>query len=502
MLQIHSPEAETDTTQTAPLALFAARVRIFQAKVHGTFRCIKWSLVALFLGIYYLAPFIRWERGEGAPTQAILLDIMHRKFYFFFIELWPQEVYYFTGLLLLGALTLFLITTLFGRVWCGYACPQTVWTDLFFSVERFFEGDRNAAMRLAQAPWSLNKLARKVAKHAVWIVIGLATGGAWVLYFNDAPTLITNMLHGHFTFVPTFWMLFLTFSTYLMAGFAREQVCTYMCPYARFQGAMFDEDSLIVAYDAQRGEPRGALKDKEGKQGMAGDCIDCHRCVTVCPVGIDIRNGQQYQCINCGLCIDACNAVMDKIGKPKGLIRYNNLAGSIQAGTGLLRLFKAGRFMRLRVIYYISIIAVVGLTMVYALATRPLVYFSALHQRNPLYVIMGNHMVRNAYTIRISNKTWGTQTYRLSTTVPSVTLKSEGVSNAPDGALLLTIKPGKVREDMVFVDRPRADVPEGNTPLTLTLAKADPSGAQSPHAEQDRLYATYKTMFIAPPRGQ
>ena len=345
----------------------------------GTFRRVKWIAMALLLGIYYLLPWVRWDRGVGAPDQAILVDTINRKFYFFFIELWPQEIFYFTGLLLLAALGLFFATSLFGRVWCGYACPQTVWTDLFMTVERFFEGDRNAQMKLAKMPWSLNKLGRKLGKHSVWLLIGLATGGAWVFYFQDAPTLWADMLRGQFYFVPTFWIVFLTFSTYIMAGFAREQVCTYMCPYARFQGAMFDEESLIVTYDRGRGEPRG-------KGEGAGDCVDCGRCVAVCPTGIDIRDGQQYRCINCALCVDACNAVMEKLGRPKGLIRYNNLAASIPCGDGGFKaVWKHARLVRPRTVYYAVIMVLVSSAMLWALLTKSPLDMNVLHQRNPLF---------------------------------------------------------------------------------------------------------------------
>lgn len=493
MVTINSPEAENEP-KLGPIAsfmaLFAARARIYQAKVSGKFRQAKWILMSVLLGIYYLAPFIRWNRGGDAPDQAILIDIIGRKFYFFFIELWPQEIYYFTGLLLIAALCLFLFTTLFGRVWCGYACPQTVWTDLFYAVERFFEGDRNAAMRFADAPWSVNKMLRKAGKHLTWLLIGALTGGAWILYFNDAPTLLRGFAHGEFPFVPTFWIGFLTFSTYLLAGFAREQVCTYMCPYARFQGAMFDEDSLIVTYDAKRGEPRSAGKAKDSS---SGDCIDCLRCVAVCPTGIDIRDGQQYRCINCGLCIDACNAVMDKIGKPHGLIRYNNLAGTIPPHTNPWQMIATGRLLRPRVLYYITIITLVGSAMMYALLTRPLVHLSALHLRNPLYTIMSNHAVRNTYTVRIVNKTWSEKTYKLSSSAADAKLTADTSPNAADGALLLTVKPGKVGEFMVFIDRPVASTPIGNTPLELTMVDTAPLAAgKAP------IQTRYATMFIAP----
>lgn len=471
------PPVDEDKVSLA--SLFEARKPIYPAKVNGIFRRTKWAVMLLLLGLYYFLPWVRWERGPDAPSQAILMDVMNRKFYFFFIEIWPQEVFYFTGLLLIAALGLFFATTLFGRVWCGYACPQTVWTDLFLHVERFFEGDRNAQVKLAKAPWGVNKLARKSAKHLTWLLIGLATGGAWVFYFQDAPTLWADMLAGHFKFIPTFWIIFLTASTYVMAGFAREQVCTYMCPYARFQGAMFDEESMLVTYDATRGEPRG-------KGDNHGACVDCARCVQVCPTGIDIRDGQQYRCINCGLCVDACNAVMDKLGRPLGLIRYNTLNNTIPANIGWWGVWKAGRFVRPRTLIYASIMLLVGSTMLYNLLTRSLMDMSMLHQRNPLFVLMSNHNIRNTYTLRVVNKTWDNTTYHLSANLP-LHLHTATTTMNPMGRLPLTVAPGKVGEFTIFADMPAAAITTSHHPVTFTL--------QAPQGSD-----TYTTVFIAPER--
>lgn len=464
--------------------LFEARKPVYQAKVKGTFRRIKWVVMAVLLGIYYLLPWVRWERGPGAPDQAILVDTINRKFYFFFIELWPQEVFYFTGLLLLAALGLFFATSLLGRVWCGYACPQTVWTDLFLTVERFFEGDRAAQMKLAKAPWGLDKLQRKVSKHVVWLLIGLATGGAWVFYFQDAPTLWRDMLNGQFYFVPTFWMVFLTFSTYLMAGFAREQVCTYMCPYARFQGAMFDEESLIVTYDKARGEPRGKGED-------AGDCVDCHRCVVVCPVGIDIRDGQQYRCINCALCVDACNAVMDKLERPRGLIRYNNLAGTIPCGkASFADVWKHARFVRPRTVYYAAIMLAVSSVMLWALVHKSVLEMTVLHQRNPLYVVLSDGGVRNAYTVRLINKEWRDKTVLLRINRDDISLRTAQQEVSAGEALPLPVKAGKVAEYTVFAERPYLTQEGGAYPshIPVQLRVVDDAG----HADD------YDAVFVGP----
>lgn len=475
-----TPPPTPEAADGSLVSLFAKRVPIYPAKVDGGYRRTKWVFMAILLGIYYLVPWLRWERAPGAPDQAVLVDVLGRKFYFFFIELWPQEVWTFTGLLLLAGLGLFFATTLFGRVWCGYACPQTVWTDLFIAVERLIQGDRVARQRLDAAPWGFSKLWKKGLTHLIWLVIGLCTGGAWVFYFNDAPTLWHNMLQGQFTFTPTFWMVFLTLSTYIMAGHAREQVCTYMCPYARFQGAMFDSDSLIVTYDATRGEPRG-------KGEGHGDCVDCLRCTAVCPTGIDIRDGQQYKCINCGLCVDACNAIMDKLGKPRGLIRYNTLHGRVPSGNiGFWGFVRSVRWVRPRTLYYASIMLVVASALSYALASRKVVELNVLHQRNPLYVLLSNHDVRNTYTVRLLNKEWHDQVYTLRVAgIPDAKLSGDNLETSPDGAVLLPIKGGHVVQFMVFVDTPLSMDAKGRVPLDVSVS----NGVHSD---------TYPSMFIYP----
>jgi len=263
---------------------------------HGLYRNIKWLALFVLLGIYYITPWIRWDRGPGQPSQAVLVDFENARFYFFFIEIWPQEVYYITGLLILAALGLFLATSLFGRVWCGYACPQTIWTDLFIQVEKFFEGDRNARMKLDKAPWTTKKVFKKTGKHLVWLLIAALTGGAWILYFHDAPTIARDFFTGHAPTTSYVFITLMTFTTYWLAGHMREQVCTYMCPWPRIQAAMIDEDALNVTYRYDRGEPRGAHK-KGTSWDDRGDCIDCRQCVAVCPVGIDIRDGLQLECI-------------------------------------------------------------------------------------------------------------------------------------------------------------------------------------------------------------
>ncbi len=375
----------------APIKLFEKQKKIYPRRVWGKFRKLKWLSMLMLLTIYYGAPWLRWNRGESAPDQAILIDMQHTRAYFFGLEIWPQEVYYITGILILAAVGLFFVTSLFGRVWCGYACPQTVWTDLFVWVERIVQGDRNARKKLDESPWNFDKIRKKGLTHIIWLIIGLCTGGAWVFYFNDAPTLLDQIINFDVPWSVGGWILGLTFSTYLMAGFAREQVCTYMCPYARFQSAMFDKDTLIIAYDQERGEPRGKHKAGDSWEGK-GHCIDCDSCVVVCPMGIDIRDGLQMECIACGLCVDACNNVMEKIGLPDGLIRYNTESKT--------------RFnpFRPRTFWYAGIISIIAGLMLYSLLTRSPQELSVIHDRNPLFVKLSNGDIRNGYNIIILNK--------------------------------------------------------------------------------------------------
>jgi len=380
--------------------LYKKREPIYPKLAHGKFRFVKWVIMALALGVYYLVPFLRWDRGPGAPDQAVLVDFAHGRFYFFFIEIWPQEIYYVTGLLIMAALGLFLASALFGRVWCGYACPQTVWTDLFIMVERMFEGDRNARMKLDRAPWSLNKAWRKTGKHAVWLVIAFATGGAWILYFHDAWDTLANFFTG--TAAPSSYVFagVLTFTTYTLAGTMREQVCTYMCPWPRIQAAMTDRDALNVTYRIDRGEPRGAHK-KNDSWDNRGDCIDCKQCVAVCPMGIDIRDGAQLECIQCALCIDACDDIMGKVGRPTGLITYetdDNIDRFVKGETPRYP------FIRPRTMVYAVSLAIVTALMLGALVTRTHLELNSQRDRNPNYVRLSDGGVRNGYTVNVINK--------------------------------------------------------------------------------------------------
>ena len=437
----------------APIKLFEKKERIFPKRVWGKYRKLKWVAMTALLGIYYLAPFLRWDRGPHAPDQAILIDMPARRAYFFFIEIWPQEVYYLTGIFILAAVALFFVTSLFGRVWCGYACPQTVWTDLFVWVERIVQGDRAARMRLKKAPWSFDKLWKMAVTHSLWLMIGLLTGGAWVFYFNDAPTLLEQIIYLDVPMGVLGWIIALTFSTYVMAGFAREQVCMYMCPYSRFQSAMFDKDTLIITYDEDRGEKRGKHKKGDSWDGR-GHCIDCTACVQVCPVGIDIRDGLQMECIACGLCVDACNNIMDKVDLPRGLIRYDTTHNQDARRESLGTVQEKPRFLRPRTFWYMAILSIVGGIMLFGLTNRAPLEMHVQHDRNPLFVTLSDGTIRNGYNINILNKTHEDRTYSLSIRgIEGATLRVQGAGNVDAGSL--HVFADKVGHYRIFVTAPK-----------------------------------------------
>lgn len=456
------------------VTFFKAQKIIYPRDVQGRYRRLKWILMSVFLGIYYFTPWIRWDRGIGVPDQAVLIDMKARRAYFFFIEIWPQEDYYLTGILITAAVTLFFLTSLFGRVWCGYACFQTVWTDLFIKVERFFQGDRNAHIKLDEGPWNLNKIWRKMATHASWLLIAAMTGGVFVFYFNDAPSLAKQIFSLSVPQSIYIWSLVLTFTTYLMAGFAREQVCTYMCPYGRFQSGMFDRDTLIISYDKDRGEPRSPHKKGETWQDR-GSCIDCDLCVAVCPMGIDIRNGLQMQCIACGLCVDACNSVMDKIGQPRGLVRYdteNNTLARVEARKAGLSFNEIIRLVRPRSIYYGVILSIVGCIILTGLLTRPTYELHVLHDRNPLFVNLSSGGVRNGYTIKILNKSYQQRSFALTVDgMPHADIKVEG-AGTPDAGHLI-VPPDNVGNFRIALALPQDMLASTEKTFTFRVTEAE-----------------------------
>jgi cytochrome c oxidase accessory protein FixG len=367
--------------------------------------------MAVALGIYYLLPWIRWDRGPSLPDQAYLLDFANQRLFFGPIEIWAQELYYITGLLILSALGLFLVTAIAGRMWCGYTCPQTVWTDLMVVVERFWQGDRNARIRLDNSPWTFEKIWKKTATHVTWILLAVATGGALVFYFRDAPTLAVELVTGDAPTIAYVFLLLFAGTTYLLGGIAREQVCIYMCPWPRIQSAMFDQDSLLISYRGYRGEPRAPHKKGQPWDGR-GDCIDCKACVAVCPMGIDIRDGVQLECIQCALCIDACNDIMDRVERPRGLIAYDtfkNLDAASHHERAPLRL------VRPRTVLYATLMGIVAAIMLWAWLGRTMIEINVLHDRQPLYVELSDGSLRNGYTVKILNKLHEVRSYTLAT---------------------------------------------------------------------------------------
>jgi cytochrome c oxidase accessory protein FixG len=454
--------------------LYAARVPIHPKAVHGLFRRIKWAALIGLLALYYAAPWLRWDRGPGVPDQALLIDMPGRRAYFLWIEIWPQEIYFLTALLILGAFGLFLVTSIGGRVWCGFACPQTVWTDLFMWVERLIEGDRGARIRLDKAPLSRAKATRKAFKHAVWLLIAAATGGAWIMYFNDAPTVTRSILTGQASFAVYFFFGLFTATTYLLAGWAREQVCTYMCPWPRFQAALLDEESYVVTYQKWRGEPRGAHRKGQSWEGR-GDCIACNQCVAVCPMGIDIRDGLQLECIGCGLCIDACNDVMRRVDRPLDLIALSTERNQADLAAGRPT---EHHLLRPRTIVYAAIILVLGVAVLIALSLRSSVDVNILHDRNPLFVTLSDGSIRNGYTVKILNKSHAPQLYDLILEGPAgATLGVVGQQAESARRIELLANPDSVTSHRVFVTAPRAEVTEEVQPLAMILSEQQ-SGAR------------------------
>lgn len=405
----------TTPDQSHEPSLYAAREPIFPRRVKGAFRNLKWWIMAVTLGIYYITPWFRWDRGPNLPDQAVLIDMANRRFFFFMIEIWPHEFYFVAGLLIMAGLGLFLFTSAAGRVWCGYACPQTVWTDLFILVERWVEGDRNARIRLHRQKWDAEKIRKRAIKWTAWFLIGLATGGAWIFYFTDAPTLLVDLVTGQAHPIAYTTMLILTATTFAFGGFAREQICIYACPWPRIQAAMMDEDTITIGYRDWRGEPRGK-QDVPGN----GDCIDCKACVNVCPMGIDIRNGQQLACITCGLCIDACDDVMDKIGKPRGLIGYLALTDEAAERSGKPAKSVWKHVFRPRTILYTVLWAGVGVALVAALFLRSEIDVKVTPVRNPTFVTLSDGSIRNTYDLRLSNKHGDDRYFHISLTSDEV----------------------------------------------------------------------------------
>jgi cytochrome c oxidase accessory protein FixG len=469
-----APKPKSDGALAASDELYESRQQIYPQSVSGTFRNIKWALLVVGMLIYYFLPFVRWDRGPEQPSQAVLVDLEHQRFFFFGISIWPQEVYYITGLLILASFTLFLMNAVAGRIWCGYLCPQTVWTDLFLLIERWTQGDRRDRMKKAKQPRNLETIVEAILKHSLWLMIAWWTGGAWVLYFADAPTLVKQMATFQAPAQAYIWILILTASTYLLAGFAREQVCVYMCPWPRIQAALTDEWALNVTYRVDRGEPRGSVKKNnvlraEGKP--AGDCIDCGQCVVVCPTGVDIRGGINMGCIQCGLCIDACDNVMTKVGKPTRLIAYDTDENVRRRSEGLPAL--KPKIFRARTIVYMVLIVGVAALMGFTLATRHSLGVDVMHDRNPIYVALSDGSIRNAYTVRILNQKGSTRDFKLSLAgLPQGKIEIQGHPAAVDGAIPITVGADQTLELRALVTIPDGIQLPQSTTIQIVLTDA------------------------------
>jgi cytochrome c oxidase accessory protein FixG len=440
---------------TQDASMYESAAKIYPREMRGRFANLSRYATITLLGFFYAVPWLIWD-----GRQAVLFDLPERKFHLLSLTLWPQDFPYLALLLIFAALSLFFFTALAGRLWCGFACPQTVWTEAFIWMEQFTEGTRSQRMKLDKAPWSWNKLRRKGSKQFLWLSFSLWTGFSFVGYFVPIRELGVAIMQLDISGWTLFWGLFYSFATYGNAGYMREQVCKYMCPYARFQSAMFDKDTLIISYDATRGEPRGSRKrSTDHKAAGLGDCIDCTLCVQVCPTGIDIRDGLQYECIACAACIDACDSVMDKMNYPRGLVRFtteHSLAG------------QTTRVLRPRMFVYATLLVILAVGLVTSMVTRTPIILDVMRDRNSLYRELPGDLIENSYTLKVINQSNDSRSFRLSIAGVSG-LSLDGVSDtvtvAGGGVLSLPVR-ARAHRDHAY----------GIMDITFTVAAIDDSG--------------------------
>jgi cytochrome c oxidase accessory protein FixG len=477
-------DEHSDDAATSVVSMYVKQQKIYARAVSGWFAGWRWAMVWATQLVFYGLPWLQWN-----DRQAVLFDLGARRFYIFGMVLYPQDFIYLTALLVISAYALFLFTAVAGRLWCGFACPQTVYTEIFMWVERKVQGDRVARMRRDAGPWNLDRSWRAALKQAAWIAIALWTGFTFVGYFTPIQTLA--QLVSQFALGPweTFWVLFYGFATYGNAGFMREQVCKYMCPYARFQSAMFDKDTLIVSYDVERGEPRGSRSRKADLQGDRkaqgkGDCIDCGLCVQVCPTGIDIRKGLQYECIGCTSCIDVCDGVMDKMQYPRGLIRFDTQNGMSQHLTSAQRL---RRIFRPRVLVYTTILMILVATLATSMALRSPFRVDVVRDRASLARLVDDGQIENVYRLQVMNATERAQRYRVAVKgLPGITL---------DGADTVEVLPAQARWMSVSVRVPPQAVEAAGTgahPIEFEIERL----SQSP--QEASIRALEKSTFVVP----
>jgi len=452
--------------EIAVVKMYAAREDIHPREVKGRYASLRWICVWLTQLMFYGLPWLEWN-----GRQAVLFDLGARKFYLFGLVLWPQDFIYLAALLIICAYVLFLFTAVAGRVWCGFACPQTVYTEIFMWIERRIEGPRSARIRLAKQPWSAEKLAKRSAKHTAWLMVAGWTGFTFVGYFTPVQALMHEIVGFSLGPWESFWIVFYAFATYGNAGWMREQVCKYMCPYARFQSSMFDKDTLIVTYDQARGEPRGARAKKSDAAARAtGSCIDCSMCVQVCPTGIDIRNGLQYECIGCAACIDACNSVMDKIGDARGLIRYS----TERAMADRLSLHELKRrIFRPRVLLYVGLLGVIVTVFLSALVVRTPLKLDVIRDRGSMGREVEDGMIENVYRLQIMNTGEAEHRFRVDVsgidTVRVATDKEIVMAGAATRAVPMRVRvdhgkgttgSNKIKVKLTAIDDPRLQVSE------------------------------------------
>jgi len=447
------------------VSLYAQARKIHPRAVKGANRSAKTVIAWLSILSVSLLPWLRWDRGAGHPDQAILFDFVAMRAYFLDTEIWPQEFYFLTGVLVIASIGLFLVTALYGRVWCGFACPQTVWTDIFVWIERRVEGDHNRRHKLDHAPWSTGKVVRKLVKHAAWLAVSLMTGASFLFFFNDAPRAAGAMLTGEAGIVLYGFVAMVGLMTYVMAGWAREQMCIYMCPWPRFQGAMLDHDSLVVAYDAGRGESRGHARVAQSFEGR-GHCVDCRMCVQVCPVGIDIRDGIQMECIGCGLCADACDSVMPRFGLPGTLVGWRPFSQTAAEAPAP----KQPWHRRPRLMIYGVIIGVTLAGMAVAGGQRRMLDMNILHDRSPVSVTLSDGSIRNDYTVKIVNRERAPRLLRLEVLgLAGAQVGVRDLGQTSDGQGLAAAADA-VTTYRVSVRVPAGQAPAGATPIEFRLS--------------------------------
>ena len=467
-----TPAPQQQPPQGKFIPLYQAKNKVYPRAIDGVFNRWRWVLVFLTQLVFYGLPWLQW--GE---RQMVLFDLEVKRFYLFGLVLYPQDFIYLTGLLIISALSLFLFTAVAGRLWCGFSCPQTVYTEIFMWLENRIEGDRSTRMRLDKAPWtSWEKLWRKGLKQTAWIAVALWTGFTFVGFFVPIRQLGGEIMALQGTW-QLFWVFFYSFATYGFAGHMREQVCKYMCPYARFQSAMFDKDTLIVTYDTQRGEPRGARSKKvDPKAAGLGDCIDCSLCVQVCPTGIDIRNGLQYECIGCGLCVDACNSVMDKVNYPRGLIRYATQNGMLQrwSSAQMVR-----RVLRPRVLFYTTVLVGLSVALLTSLSLRVPLKVDVVRDRAALSRLVAGGQLENVYRLQIMNATEAPQRYRISASG----LEGLTVASEPE----VEIGPAESRWVPVLLRIPYGSASEGSHAVHFEVQTV-----------QGAAHVTEKSVFLVP----